>query len=276
MKETLLSVCLITYNHKDFIRQAIDSVLMQKVNFSWELIIADDCSTDGTRDIVIEYKNKYPDFIKLILQEKNVGPAQNWTDLISTPKSKYIAYFEGDDYWTDSHKLQKQVDFLSKNLDYSITSGNTYIINKNNKIVSRSNESSKDVSIIDQINTNIFGQMSCTILFRSKCLNPTNITLLQEAPFGDWGLSLLCLKHGKGKIINDTLGCYRVHNKGLWNGLTVENQFLKILHMYDFIIKMFPEYYHEATVSRDKYLIKILNKHQKNKSYIKKILNKFF
>jgi len=118
--EPLLSVCLITYNHVKYIREAIESVLMQKVNFAWELIIADDFSTDGTREILLEYKEKYPSFIKLILQEKNVGPAQNWLELITTPKSKYIAYFEGDDYWTDPRKLQKQVDFLQTNPAYGM------------------------------------------------------------------------------------------------------------------------------------------------------------
>jgi glycosyltransferase involved in cell wall biosynthesis len=120
MDEKILSVCLITYNHVNYIRQAIEGVLMQKVNFSWELIIADDFSTDGTREILQEYKDAYPDFITLILQEKNVGAAQNWLDLLYYPKSKYIAYFEGDDYWTDPLKLQKQVDFLEKNDDYSL------------------------------------------------------------------------------------------------------------------------------------------------------------
>lgn len=121
MSSPLLSVCLITYNHVKYIRDAIDGVLMQKVNFSWELIIADDFSTDGTREILLEYKDKYPDVIKLILQEKNVGAAQNWMDLITAPTSKYIAYFEGDDYWTDPYKLQKQVRFLEDNEEYGLT-----------------------------------------------------------------------------------------------------------------------------------------------------------
>jgi glycosyltransferase involved in cell wall biosynthesis len=117
----LLSVCLLTYNHVKYIKESIDSVLMQKVNFSWELIIADDFSTDGTRAILLEYKKKYPNLIKLILQEHNVGPLNNFKDLLNAPKSKYIAYFEGDDYWTDPYKLQRQVDFLEENPDYGMT-----------------------------------------------------------------------------------------------------------------------------------------------------------
>jgi len=112
--EPILSVCLITYNHVKYIEQAIEGVLMQQVDFSFELVIADDFSTDGTRELLLAYKKKYPELIKLILQKKNVGPAKNWMNLITFPQCKYIAYFEGDDYWTDPYKLQKQVDYLER------------------------------------------------------------------------------------------------------------------------------------------------------------------
>jgi glycosyltransferase involved in cell wall biosynthesis len=79
----------------NFISQAIEGVMMQQVNFPWEFIIADDFSNDGTREIVLDYRKKYPDIIRLILQEKNVGPSKNWHDLIRNAKGKYIAYFEG-------------------------------------------------------------------------------------------------------------------------------------------------------------------------------------
>lgn len=111
-KSPLLSVCLITYNHAGYIKQAIEGVLMQKVSFSWELIIADDCSTDGTREIILDFQKRFPKLIRLILQEKNVGPDRNWSDLIRASNAKYIAYLEGDDYWVDPLKLQKQVDIF--------------------------------------------------------------------------------------------------------------------------------------------------------------------
>ena len=121
MNNPTLSICLIAYNHKEFINKAIDGILMQETNFDWNLIVADDFSTDGTRDILLDYKNKFPTKIELILQEKNVGAAQNWIDLMKAPRSKYIAYLEGDDYWTDPLKLQKQVDFLEANPEYAMT-----------------------------------------------------------------------------------------------------------------------------------------------------------
>jgi glycosyltransferase involved in cell wall biosynthesis len=84
MSDPLLSVCLITYKHAQYVRKAIDGVLMQKVTFSWEFIIADDYSTDGTREIILEHKERHPDFIKLIMQDKNPGGARNWMDLVIT------------------------------------------------------------------------------------------------------------------------------------------------------------------------------------------------
>lgn len=115
----LVSVCCITYNHAPFIRQCLDGLVMQKTNFKYEIIIHDDCSTDGTTDIVKEYASKYPDLIVPIIQREN--QYQNGvrrilaTFMLPIAKGKYIALCEGDDYWIDPLKLQKQVDYLDLN-----------------------------------------------------------------------------------------------------------------------------------------------------------------
>lgn len=111
----LLSVSLITFNQKEYIAQAIESVLMQKTNFNFELVLSDDCSTDGTRDICIDYQKKYPDLIRLRLPKKNQGLIINMRENLSACVGKYIAILEGDDFWIDPYKLQKQVDFLEQN-----------------------------------------------------------------------------------------------------------------------------------------------------------------
>src|SRR5450631_4532338 len=117
-EDPIISVCLITYNHEKYIGKAIESVLQQQTLFSYELIIAEDCSTDNTREIIQDYYRKYPSVIKLVLQEKNVGPENNFIDLLSAAKGKYIAYFEGDDYWIDNKKLQRQVEFLENHPEF--------------------------------------------------------------------------------------------------------------------------------------------------------------
>lgn len=120
METPLVSIVTITYNHEPYIRKCIEGILMQQVNFSIEFIIAEDCSTDGTLAICKEYATKYPDIIKLITSETNVGALYNEVRAIASAKGKYIAFCEGDDYWTEPLKLQKQVDFLENNLDYSV------------------------------------------------------------------------------------------------------------------------------------------------------------
>lgn len=129
----LLSVVTITYNHAPYIAKCIEGVLMQQVNFPMEFIIAEDCSTDGTRAICEEYAQKYPDLIRLITSETNVGANPNELRAMKAAKGKYIAYCEGDDYWTDPLKLQKQVDFLESHPDYSVCFHNR-MVERNGKI----------------------------------------------------------------------------------------------------------------------------------------------
>ena len=117
----LLSIVTITYNHEPFIAKTIEGVLMQQVKFPIELIIAEDCSTDGTRAICQRYAEEYPDLIRLITSESNVGAIPNERRAMLAARGKYIAFCEGDDYWTDPLKLQKQVDFLESHPDYSVT-----------------------------------------------------------------------------------------------------------------------------------------------------------
>lgn len=119
-KKPLVSARTITYNHAPYIRNCIEGVLMQKTNFPIEYIIGEDCSTDGTREIVFEYAKKYSNLIKVVTSDTNVGANANAKRAFDACNGKYIAICEGDDYWTDPLKLQKQVDFLEANPDYGL------------------------------------------------------------------------------------------------------------------------------------------------------------
>ena len=112
MTEPLVSVKMITYNHAPYIARAIEGVLQQKTNFPFELVIGEDCSTDGTREIVFEYQRKYPKLIRVVASEKNLGAAANSRQTTKVCRGKYLAFCEGDDFWHDPSKLQKQVDYL--------------------------------------------------------------------------------------------------------------------------------------------------------------------
>ncbi|MDD5673384.1 MAG: glycosyltransferase, partial [Chitinivibrionales bacterium] len=115
-----VSVCMITYNHAPYIAQAIESVLQQKTNYVFELVIGEDCSTDKTREIVLKYQEKYPDIIHVVMSESNVGVKKNWNRTLRACKGTYLAFCEGDDYWLRYDKLQKEVDYLETHPDCSM------------------------------------------------------------------------------------------------------------------------------------------------------------
>jgi len=235
----LLSVCLITYNHGPYIKQAMDSILMQQVNFDWEIIIADDYSTDNTQEIILKYKKEYPDLFRLIFQEKNVGPARNWLDLKYASKAKYIAYIEGDDYWTDAFKLQKQVDFLESNSEYSLSCHNAVKINSQgistNEFVLPTSEQ-VDYSAHDLMR----GQwiLSCTICYRNVLGRLPNEIF--STPNGDFFLSVLLGEHGASKFHHDiSPSHYRIHDGGTWSNISKLKQWSNQAKTYLHVSKYF-------------------------------------
>lgn len=216
MSEPLISVCIITHNHLNYIRDAIEGVLTQKINFRIKLIIADDYSTDGTREIVLAYKDKHPDIITLILQEENVGVSKNWFDMVSTPKSKYIAFCDGDDYWTDPYKLQKQVDFLENNPDYAICYHPVeylYADPKPKRIFDETYRESETTYTRDLIRNNYISTVSCVL--RRDYIENIPSWFKDVIPL-DWPLLILASFGKKIFRINEKMATYRVHDNSIW------------------------------------------------------------
>lgn len=131
MNEPLVSVIVITYNQERFIGQTLDSILRQKTNFEYEIVIGEDCSNDRTREIIERYKDKYKDKIRCIFRQHNLGAARNGDNILfNRVRGKYLAFCEGDDYWHGEDKLQKQVDFLEQNPQYVGVASNVNNVNK--------------------------------------------------------------------------------------------------------------------------------------------------
>jgi len=221
MDKPLLSVCLITYNQVQYITEAIDTILMQKTNFSWQLVIADDYSTDGTREILLEYKKQFPDLIKLILQKNNVGPEHNWLDLMAYPKTKYVIYAEGDDYFTDPKKLQLQVDFLESHQDFSLCFHPVKVIYEGE---SRPDEvfpnpeqrfRKKVLGLEDLLRSNFIQTNSAMYRWRFIEENIKDVFPKNVSP-GDWFLHILHSQVGKVGFIDKVMSVYRKHPGGLW------------------------------------------------------------
>lgn len=229
----LVSILMITYNHELFITQAIDSILMQNINFSYEIVIGEDCSTDGTRDIIVNYKKKYGDQLKLIMQETNVGMMNNFIKTYTECTGKYIATLDGDDYWTDPYKLQKQIDFLEKNPDYAICFHNMRIIDEDQPhLTHMSNIKQKEIT---DINTLALGNY----IFTASCVFRKNFSRIPDwfyqCPVGDYPLHLLNAQYGKIKFIDEVMGVYRVHQGGIWENKNYSYRLEESIKMLEII-----------------------------------------
>ena len=119
MNDPLVSIVMIAYNVDNYIAEAIESVLSQQVSFPYELVVGEDCSTDKTLQIALKYQSEHPGVIRVLQREKNLGLTPNCVDTHNHCRGKYIALLDGDDYWTDKNKLQKQVDFMESHPEYA-------------------------------------------------------------------------------------------------------------------------------------------------------------
>jgi glycosyltransferase involved in cell wall biosynthesis len=214
----VVSICSSTYNHEQYIRQCLDSLLMQETDFEFEIIIHDDASTDKTADIIMEYVKEYPDIIKPILQKENQfskGFIPIMTYVFPRVRAKYVAICEGDDYWTDPLKLQKQIAFLEASNDYVLCSGKCLKRDGDTFHAFRSSRTGV-VTFTDIAHDNIV--VTTTAVFRNIFTDGDFYRMsdyLQYATNGDIFLYLLLLMNGKGYILPDCIAVYRMHDGGV-------------------------------------------------------------
>jgi glycosyltransferase involved in cell wall biosynthesis len=228
----LVSVCVTTYQHANFIEQCLDSILMQETSFPFEIIIGEDDSTDGTRDICIRYADNFKDKIRLLLHDrKNVIyihgiPTGRWNFVnnLAHARGKYVAVIDGDDYWSDKSKLQKQVDFLESHPDYVISYHNASIVDEDDNLIKESklnDDLKKDFSAEELISGKML--LTLTICFRN---------IMGEFPDeyfevrnGDKFLTSLLGGYGKGKYQPEIKNaCYRVHSNAIWSNINKTQQ----------------------------------------------------
>jgi glycosyltransferase involved in cell wall biosynthesis len=239
MYQNLVSVCLITYNQVEFISEAIESILMQRVSFDIEIIIADDFSTDGTRQIIIDYAKK--DLrIKPILRNKNVGAGTNFVEMLAAAKGKYIAYLEGDDYWTDRYKLQKQADFMEQNDDYAICFHNSeerYHDSPEQASFLYCNSQTKAINTIEDLCFSNFIP-SCSLFYRNNLFGVFP-EWYHSLKMGDWPLHILNAQYGKIKYIPQVMAVHRLYKGGTWSLQSHKKNIEYILDAYDVFIAYF-------------------------------------
>lgn len=236
----LLSVHMITYNHEPFIGQAIEGVLFQKTDFKIELVIGEDCSTDLTRTICESYARRFPDVIKILPSEKNLGMMLNGNRTSLACSGKYIATCEGDDYWTDPLKLQKQVDFLELNQEYVFTFHDCIILNQKTgesklRIGSRKIDYIVDLkSLIIQNNI-----PTASLVFRNILDYSSLPTWITDITKGDYCLSIFLAENGLGKYFPEQMSVYRVHDGGVWSSNGFEFAHNADLSFYNYLLGYF-------------------------------------
>jgi len=237
----LVSVCCITYKHKPYIRDTIEGFLMQKTTFPIEIIIHDDASTDGTADIIREYEQKYPEIIKPIYQKENQwskGIRPSPTYVWPKAHGKYIALCEGDDYWTDPYKLQKQVDFLEGNPEYSLCFHDAIVLweDKSQPPKYFCSKDQKETSTIEDVIEKWFIP-SASMVFRKDAIMPLP-EWFANIYNGDWALQLLLADKGKIKYLNEVMSVYRKNMGALSagigrNNIYVNTEKIKLLNYFN-------------------------------------------
>lgn len=234
-----LSICCVTYNHEKFIGQCIDGFLMQETTFPVEILIHDDASKDATAEIIRAYQARYPHIIKPIFQAENhysKGIKPNITFNYPRAQGRYIAVCEGDDYWTDPHKLETQVGFLERNPEYVICYHDAKIIDENGHLVSESKLPDKCKTDFSEADL----QKGAWTLTLTRCFRnvvkefPIEITLVKNV---DIFLTALLGEHGKGKYMpHITPAVYRIQRGSIWSSLNPQTQVQEnlntFLHLY--------------------------------------------
>ena len=211
----MISIAIITYQHVNYIEQTIKSVLEQETSYDYEIVIADDCSSDGTREELQKYKEMYPDKIRLLLNDVNLGMVKNEAALLSACEGKYIAYLDGDDYWTDSHKLQLQVDFLENNNEYSSCYSNAKCIGDDGKELLTYKVYKHDISDYKFFYECIPTIPTSSFVIRNIFLNTDYIKYYSKMKYITDRVSFcLALKYGKIGYIDRSMSVYRFFTKG--------------------------------------------------------------
>jgi glycosyltransferase involved in cell wall biosynthesis len=239
-----VSVLIITYNQEEFIAQAINSALMQEVSFDYEIIIGEDASTDRTREIVLELEKEYPDRIRVLLHDRlaaerdralGLGGRAGFLKCLEACRGQYVALLEGDDYWIDVHKLQKQVDFLESDPDFAICCHNVTVFYEDGskEPANLIPPDQKEVSTLEDL---LFINFlpTCSVVFR-RGLFGVLPEWYSSLTIGDWPLHIMNARHGKIGYINEVMGVYRVHHSGFWTSMDPLPKLFEIIRMLDYI-----------------------------------------
>jgi glycosyltransferase involved in cell wall biosynthesis len=215
--DVLVSVRVITFNHEKFIRQCLDSIIAQKTSFNFEIVVGDDCSTDSTKDILLEYGVRYPSLIRNIFRGKNVGSNLNIHLTNMACSGKYIAWCDGDDYWIDENKMQLQFDFLETHPDFAICFHNAWKIDDNAPAKRKEfNPRLPEFKVFqpeDIFKTWLISNSS--VIYRNGIITENCPPFIWNGTHGDLISFMFLSRKGKIGFINKLMSVYRIHGQSI-------------------------------------------------------------
>jgi len=225
-EQAKVSVLMITFNHEQYIQQAIEGVIMQQCDSPFELVIGEDFSTDSTRKICEKLAKQYKNVIRLLPSGSNLGMLPNFIRTLKACKGEYIAFCEGDDYWTDPFKLQKQIQFLKDHPRYTICYHKVMVDGAGlDRLSNQTTNVSYSFSFTDSLQWKHGATLSC--VFVRDCIDLEEYTCLTKGiNIGDWPIECLCTLKGDGYFIGEIMGTYRVHAGNVTKTFSKEDYFI--------------------------------------------------
>lgn len=227
IRNPLVSVLVVTYNHEKYIAEALESILAQDFDQDkMEIVIADDVSKDKTIDIIMEYEKQFPNLIKIINNEKNVGITKNYKKGFAACTGKYVAVLEGDDYWTSPKKLSIMVDFLENNKACSMVFNRFILSETEAKRYSVQPwpiiEKFQLITVTDLVRDNFIGNFS-TCMYRNDLIKKINDDLYEIKVY-DWMFNIVIAQNGMIGYLPEVMSLYRLHSSGTWSQKTNEEK----------------------------------------------------
>jgi glycosyltransferase involved in cell wall biosynthesis len=218
--DVVVSVLVVTYGHARFVGEALDSALAQRLPQPFEILVSEDCSTDGTREIVQQYAERNPHLVRLLLSERNLHSNEVVARGFRAARGRYVALLDGDDYWTSDDKLRMQVELLDARPDLTICFHNAHVVDEHSRSSGRL-WNRPDQPAVSDLHDLLRGNFITTssVMYRRAAVAELPTWYADFFPVTDWPLHVLYARAGRIGYIDRTLGAYRLHPGGLFSTL---------------------------------------------------------